>query len=71
MAGQLDTEFSAFMIMTKGVLGYLHTAKDYRIVICHVLVLVLVHVLVHYHFLVIAKSGRNQGTELMTKSEIT
>lgn len=67
MAGQLDTEFSAFMIMTKGVLGYVHTAKDYRIV----RVFKIRHVLVRYHFLVIAKSGRNQGTELMTKSEIT
>ena len=28
MAGQLDTEVSAFMIMTKGVLGCLYTAKE-------------------------------------------
>ena len=32
VAGLLDTEVSAFMIMTKGLLGHLYTAKDCRVV---------------------------------------
>ena len=32
VAEQLDTEVSAFMIMTKGVLGYLYTAKNCMVV---------------------------------------
>ena len=32
VAGQLDIEVSTFMIMSKGVLGYLYTAKDRKVV---------------------------------------
>lgn len=60
MAGQLGTEFSASMIMAKGVLINSQILQNRKAIkICNALV--------NYYFLVTVKSEKNLGIETVTQ----